>query len=85
MGTNPSRKEAFQKSLLYRLYATAVTTIVALVIFNPEMRSSLGFFFVADIILGIITFYTFERAWTFHQGLKNANRPESDHLPEYEQ
>jgi hypothetical protein len=68
MGTTPrpTRKESLNKTLVYRLYATAITTLIVFYVFGkytPQVRDKLGLFFVADIALGITTYYTFERAW----------------------
>jgi len=64
MSDIPTRQESLEKSLLYRVYATLVTTLVAYFIFHADIHK-LSTFFVADIFMGIATFYTFERAWHF--------------------
>lgn len=58
----PTRQESLEKSFLYRIYATLVTTLVAYFVFYADF-DKLTTFFVADIFMGIATFYTFDRAW----------------------
>lgn len=59
----PTRSESLKRSILYRIYATIVTTLVAFVVFDRTDFQSLGVFFLADIVMGVFTFYTFDRVW----------------------
>jgi hypothetical protein len=60
-----TRRESAWKAIMYRLYATTVTTAVALLVFQPDssLVPILSSFFALDILMGTITYYTFERWW----------------------
>lgn len=58
-----SQTETITKAVLYRIYATMLTSLFALIIFKPEYLMSVGIFGILDIIGGFITYYTFERFW----------------------
>lgn len=58
-----SQTETITKALLYRIYATIITSFIALMIFKPEYLMSVGVFGILDILGGLITYYTFERFW----------------------
>lgn len=60
----PTPQESMKKTVIYRLYATLITTAIALWIFKPEMRHKLGQFFILDIIVGMLTYYSFERVYS---------------------
>jgi ABC-type phosphate transport system permease subunit len=60
----PSRTHTLWKSLGYRVYATTVTTLIALLIFKPSVVfGTVSLFFLMDILGGLMTYYTFERFW----------------------
>ena len=60
----PTQKHTLWKSLAYRIYATTITTLIALTIFKPSVVvGTVSLFFIMDILGGMMTYYTFERAW----------------------
>ena len=58
-----SQIESILKTVLYRLYATLVTSTIAYFMFSVEQFYLVFSFGVLDIIFGILTYYTFERFW----------------------
>lgn len=60
----PTKSHTLWKSLAYRVYATTITTLIALCIFKPSVVfGTVSLFFIMDILGGMMTYYTFERFW----------------------
>lgn len=64
MHSMPSYSHTLWKSLAYRVYATTITTMIALCVFKPSVVfGTVSLFFFLDILGGMMTYYTFERFW----------------------
>jgi uncharacterized membrane protein len=71
--------ETLLKTIMYRLYATFVTINLSYFIFGIQSVILLLSFGVADIISGLLTYYTYEHLWITVNSFKPtqavSNRP----------
>lgn len=53
------------KTLSYRLYASVASALMAWIVFRPKNTTTAYRFFVLDLFVGTVTYWTFEMAWDF--------------------